>query len=430
MPINDTQIRNAKPADKVYRLTDGGGLQLEVRPTGAKLWRYRYRIDGRENMFAGGEYVQPPRGETPQQAANRVASGLLTLAEARSKRAEWRAAVVQGKHPMALRAEERRQLRRVQSNTFQAIAEAWIAERKKNRWRPAYAGQVERTLSHHVFPAIGARPIADVKARDLIDVIENMTRRRKAEQSSKSSTDGFKVLQLNVRQWCSAVFRRAISEELIESDPTAALRGRFERQSPTNHHNLSKGEIVELLTRIESYGGNPKTAIALRLLLLTFVRPGELRQAKWSEFNFDDATWTIPESRMKMKRTHLVYLAPQAMVQLQLLQSISGESDLLFPNERDAGRPMSATTLNRALERMALNGKGTIDFSAHGFRATASTILNESQLFSIDAIEVQLAHKRAGVRGIYNKAEHWDERREMMKTWAGWIDSFVGGSAV
>lgn len=426
MSINDTQIRNAKPQAKVYRLTDGGGLQLEVRPSGAKYWRYRYRIDGRENMFAAGEYVQPPRGETPAQAASRVATGKLTLAEARTKLAEWRTSVKQGVHPVAIRAAAHHARRDERANTFRVVAEAWIQEKRQSVWTKAYAAQVESALNNHILPIIGDRPIAEVKAKDLSAAFTGMSRLRQPDAARGDASDKFRVLPVMIKQWCSAVFRHAMSEGLVEIDPTSALRGRVVRVKSINHRHLAPKEIADLVRRLNDYGGNPKTVIATRLLLLTFVRPGELRNASWDEFDLEKSSWSIPAVRMKKRLDHWVHLAPQTLELLAKLRSLTGNDELLFPNERDPERSMSATTLNRCLERLGLNGVETIDFSAHGFRSTASTLLNESGKFSADAIERQLAHVKVSIRGVYNKAEHSEERKLMMVTWANWVDEYCG----
>ena len=423
MPLNDTQIRNAKPKSAPYRLTDGGGLQLDVRPSGAKFWRYRYRIEGRENMFAAGEYAQPPAGESDKQKAARIAAGKLTLAEARVKLAEWRSAVKQGNHPIALREEQKMDRKRANANTFRAVAEAWIAE-NKSRWSDYYASQVENALTNHLFAKLGDRPIADIQSKDLTAALTGMQRRR-AAVAGRAGT-GFKVLPVLIKQWCSAIFRHAAAEGLVDGDPTYALRGRIKRAKVTNHVHLEPKQIAALLTKVGAYGGNPKTVIAIRMLLTTFVRPGELRNAAWSEFDLDQADWNIPAARMKMRLAHWVPLSKQAVTALRTLHALTGRTKLLFPNERDATRSMSATTLNRCLERIGFNGPDTADFSAHGFRATASTLLNNSGKYRADAIERQLAHvPDNAVRGTYNKAEYADERRKMMQEWADMIDGFV-----
>ncbi len=430
MPLTDLQIRNAKPdPSKVVRLTDGQGLQIEIRPSGAKLWRFRYRIDGRENMFAAGSYAQSPAGETAKQAAVRLAGGQLTLAEARAKLVGWRASVKAGKHPVVVRSEDAEERRRADANTFRSVAEEWI-EASRSGWTAYYASQVENGFKNHIYPRLGDKPVGAIKPRDLTQALTGMQRLRR-EVSGQRRTNDFKVLPVLLKGWCSAVFRRAIALGLIDTDPTYSLRGVIKRGAVTNHVPLNGKQIADLLTSLRSYAGHPKTAIAARLLLLTFTRPGELRCAEWSEFDLKAKEWNIPKARMKMGKDHVVPLSKQAIGELRTLRQLTGSGKLLFPNERDRRRPMSATTLNRCLERLKFNGPNTIDFSAHGFRTTASTMLNESGKFRPDAIERQLAHVPANeVRATYNKALYMDERRPMMQAWADMVDAFAAASQV
>lgn len=432
MPLNDTQIRNAKPRERAYRLTDAGGLQLEVRPSGGKFWRYRYRIDGRENMFAAGQYIAAPAAESPAAAAERVASGQMTLAEARRQLIDWRAAVKLGKHPVAQRqerqeeeAQRRIEVAEAQANTFKAVAAAWIDENKA-RWTKSYADQVERAMKNHLFPAIGSKPIGQITSKDMTKALTGMRRLRGASKSAEPDAPAFKALPTLLKQWASAVFRHAIADELVENDPTYALKGRVRRVQATNHVHLEHQQIPKLLLALDGYGGTPQTILAMKLLLLTFVRPGELRRADWREFDLDAGIWNVPAERMKRRRPHVVPLSSQAVQLLRQLHNLTGPAGCVLPNERDAARPMSPTTLNRCLERLGYNGPGTADFSSHGFRTTASTLLNESGKFREDAIEFQLAHvTKNKVRGVYNKAKYWDERVEMMQAWADMIDAAI-----
>ena len=424
MPLNDTQIRNAKPRATVYRLTDGAGLQLEVRPSGGKFWRFRYRIDGVENMFAAGEYVQPVNGEPAALTAARIAGGRMTLAEVRQKLTEWRALTKQGLHPVAVREGEATKRRAERANTFRAIAEEWIVENEK-RWTPYYTSQIRNAFANHLYAPLGDRPIGEIEAKDITAALKSMQRlRRPAEGSEESTARDFKVLPLMIRQWTSAVFRHAVAEGLASGDPTYALRGRFKRGEVKNHTHLEPGQVADLLKRIKTYGGNQTTKLALQLLLHTFVRTVELRAAKWTEFDLDAASWTVPGERMKMGADHWVPLSKQVVALLRDLQALTGKHGFLFPNERDLKRPMSATTLNRCLERLGFNGPGTHDFSAHGFRTTASTMLNDTGRYRPDVIERQLAHAPKSVRGVYNKAEYESDRRQMMQDWSNMIGKF------
>ncbi|MBK9312619.1 MAG: tyrosine-type recombinase/integrase [Rhodocyclaceae bacterium] len=393
MPLTDAKIRNTKPGEKPIKLTDGGGLYLEVRPTGAKLWRYRYRIAGKENVFAVGEYFNDKRG------------GHISLDDARSERDKARALVKQGIHPAHNRQAARLATHAENANTFEAVAREWIAK-KKPGWTAYYLRQVERFLEADVFPYVGNLPIRNVTAAHLLEIVRRIEGR------------GAETVALLVRQWASAIFRYAVATLRADTDPAAALKGAIHRPKVEHHKPLSRDQIADFVKALDSYGGYRTTVIALRLMLLTFVRTVELRAAHWTEIDLDRAEWRIPAERMKMREPHIVPLSRQAVELLRELHTHTGGRGMLFPNYRNPKTCMTATTLNRALERMGFNGKDSIGFSAHGFRATASTILNEFG-FRPDVIERQLAHaERNKVRASYNQAEYLEERRAMMQQWA------------
>ncbi|MFP9228091.1 tyrosine-type recombinase/integrase [Pectobacterium cacticida] len=390
MPLTDAKIRSTKPTNKPIKLADGGGLYLEVRPSGSKLWRYRYRIAGKENVFALGEYPT------------------LSLAEARAEHDKARALVKQAIHPAHQRQLERMASHSANANTFEAVAREWI-DKKSSDWTPYYLRQVERFFAADVLPAIGKLPIKSVKAAHLLEIIKRIEGR------------GAETVALLVRQWSSAIFRYAVATLRADSDPAAALKGAVRRPKVEHHKPLSRTEIADFMQALNRYGGYRTTVIALELMLLTFVRTVELRKAEWREFDLDGAEWRIPAGRMKMREEHIVPLSTQAIVLLRELQTYTGGRGWLFPNYRNPQDCMTATTLNRALERMGFNGKDGIGFSAHGFRATASTILNEMG-YRPDVIERQLAHtERNKVRASYNRAEYLDERRKMMQMWADFV---------
>ena len=417
MPLTDTKIRNTKAEAKPIKLPDASGLYLEVRPSGAKLWRYRYRIAGKENVYALGEYVQVPEGETDEQAQSRRNAGKLSLAEARVKRGECRAMVKQGIHPAHHRQAERLATHAENANTFEAVAREWIAK-KKPGWTPYYLRQAERFMQADVFPKIGKLPIRSVTAAHLLEIVKLIEGR------------GAETVALLVRQWASAVFRYAVATLRADSDPAAALKGAIHRPKVEHHKPMSRDQIADFVKALDGYAGYRTTVIALRLMLLTFVRTVELRGAQWAEFDLDRAEWRIPAERMKMRELHIVPLSWQAVELLRELHTHTGGRTFLFPNYRNPKDCMTATTLNRALERMGFNGKGSIGFSAHGFRATASTILNETG-FRPDVIERQLAHaERDKTRASYNQAEYMPERRAMMQQWADMVDSIAAGNDV
>ena len=396
MPLTDARIRATKPAAKPVKLTDGGGLYLEVRPSGKKLWRYRYRIVDKENLFAIGEYPE------------------ISLAEARAEHDKARALVKQGLHPSHSRQAERLSTHLANANTFEAVANEWITK-KAGRWTPYYRRQVENFLGADVFPYVGKLPIRKVTAAHLLEIIRRIEDR------------GASTVALLVRQWSSAIFRYAVATLRAESDPAAALRGAIHRPKVKHRKPLTKGQIKDFIAALENYGGYRTTVIALRLILLTFVRTGELRKALWAEFDLDNAEWRIPAERMKMREPHIVPLSRQAVVLLKELQTYTGSRGMLFPNYRRPKDCMTPTTLNRALERMGFNGKDSIGFSAHGFRATASTLLNEMGYRS-DVIERQLAHaERDKVRASYNQAEYMVERKAMMQEWSDLVELLALG---
>jgi integrase len=395
--LTDVQARNAKSGDKPRKLTDGGGLYLDIRPTGKKVWRYRYRLEGKENIFTLGEYP------------------CVGLEAARGELREARALVKQGVHPIRDREVKERKRKAEARSTFEAVAKEW-ADQKRANWSPYYAKQFDSHMGRDVFPVIGAIPIREVTADQLLSLLREVYGR------------GAETVALLERQWCSAIFRYAVATLRADYDPAAALKGAFTRPKVRHKQPLGRDEIAPLLASLQAYGGYRTTVIALELLLLTFVRPGELRAAEWSEFELEaeQPIWRIPAERMKMREPHLVPLSSQAALLLKELATLTGGQRWLFPNLRRPRTCMTITTLNRALERMGYGGR----FSAHGFRATASTLLNEMGWRS-DVIERQLAHQeRNTVRRSYNQAEYLSERREMMQAWADCVDGLRTGGEV
>lgn len=396
MPLTDIKVRNAKPADKQYKLADTAGLYLLVKSNGARLWRLKYRIAGKENVYAIGEYPT------------------ISLAEARQLRDAAKKSIKEGLNPAHSRRAAILTVRTENANTFEVVTREWI-EKKKPNWSPYYLKQVETSMDADVFPFIGSLPIRTVIAAHLLEIVLRVERR------------GAESIAILIRQWCSAIFRYAVATLRADNDPAAALKGAIHRPKVVHRRPLSRDEIRALLNALDKFSGHRTTSIAMQLMLLTFVRTVELRAALWSEFDLDRAEWRIPAERMKMREMHIVPLSRQAIALLQELRTLTGNRVHLFPNIRSPRTCMTATTLNRALERMGFNGKGTIGFSGHGFRATASTLLNEMGYRS-EVIERQLAHaERNKVRASYNQAEYMEERRSMMQQWADLIDSISKG---
>lgn len=397
MPITDTKARQAKPAERVYRIPDGKGLYLEVRTSGAKFWRYRFELPpGKESIYTIGEYPG------------------VTLAEARTQRDWARDQVKAGVNPTAAREIERGRAAASGTETFKVVALEWI-EQNRAGWTEGYTKQLETVFESDVYPEIGNRPIRSIGAADILAIL------RQIEARDAPS------IALLVRQRCSSVFRYAVATLRADFDPTGALQGALKRKQVRHHPHLTREQIPLLLEKMETYGGYLPTKTAMRMLLLTFTRTGELRQAEWTEFDLEGSrfglggpAWVIPKERMKMRRPHIVPLARQAVDLLTELRTITGGQKYLFPNLRTGGTCMTITTINRALERMGFGGQ----FSGHGFRSTASTALHEMG-YPSDHIEAQLAHAQRGVRAAYNHAIYLPERRGMMQDWADLLDNLI-----
>jgi integrase len=400
MPLADTHVRSAKARPKPYKLSDGGGMYLLVTPDGGRYWRLDYRFAGKRRTLALGVYPT------------------VSLSDARARREEARTVLSTGTDPSVAKKAKKRAAKHATERTFELIAREWVGG-QRNRLATRYCAQVLRRLEADVFPHIGSRPIADITAPDLLDVFRKVEKRRAFETARR------------LRQSCGQIFRYAIATGRAERDPAGDLKGAL--RSPARkrgHKAMPRDELPSFLTRLSTYDGDPRTRIALKMMVLTFVRTGELRAAQWSEFDDLDGTeplWRIPAERMKMKREHLVPLAPQVATLLRQLCALPGSqaSRFLFPSPAREGC-MSYNTMLYALYRMGYHSRATV----HGFRAMASTVLNEMG-FRSDVIERQLAHEeRDSVRAAYNRAEYLAERRVMMKHWADWIDSLGQGGKV
>jgi len=386
--LNDPKIRKAQGKEKAYKLSDGAGMYLLVTPAGQKYWRLKYRIAGKEKTLAMGVYPD------------------VTLAAARIKRKAARELLDKGKDPGLAKKEQKRQEIMQAQSTFEAVAREWHGK-QKDRWTPKHATQVLTSLENNIFPALGTRPIAEITPVELLDVLRVIEHRGALDQAA------------GVLQRCSSVFRYAVASCRAERNPAADLKGALKPPIRTHYASLSAKDLPEFLSKLDQYEGHTITRLALRLLMLTFVRTGELRAARWEEFDLDNRLWRIPAERMKMGVEHLVPLSDQVLECLAELREISGHYDLLFPGRNNIHKPMSDNTILYGLYRMGYHGRAT----GHGFRSTASTILHEMQ-FPSDAIERQLAHgERDKVRAAYNKALYLDKRTEMMQTWADYLDS-------
>ena len=396
MALTDVAARKAKPAAKTYKLAAGGGLYLEVTPAGAKYWRMKFRHAGRESRVSFGVYPA------------------VSLAEACAARDTAKKLLKAGKNPVAERKAEKLALVTGAANTFEKVARGWF-EVMRNRWTPGHARRVLESLETDIFPLLGARPIATIKAPELLAALKQVEARDALETAAR------------LRQRCRAVFAFGIGSGRCESNPASDLAGQLKTPKAGNYKALARADLPEFLGRLDAYDGSPVTRLALRLLLLTFVRTGELRAAEWAEFDLDGAVWRIPPERMKMRAAHVVPLSRQALEVLAELRQHTGGGRYLFPSQsRRTQEVMSEHTMLYALYRMGYHSRAT----GHGFRATASTILNEMG-FRPDVIERQLAHEeRNKVRAAYNRAEYLDERRTMMQTWGEFLDALRTGAKV
>lgn len=387
--LTDTRLRTAKPTEKPYILQDGSGLYLEVRPSGAKFWRYRYWLTPeKDGRYTIGEYPA------------------VSLAEARRERERVRELVKLGVNPTHEKKTDKLRQSHERANTFEAVAREWL-ERKKSKWSAYSHKQATSCLEQNAFPKIGKFPIRKVTAAHLLEILQAMEKR------------GAETYAMQLRQWCSAIFRHAVVTLRADGDPAAALKGALSRPQINHSKPMSAEQIGDFKAKLTKYGGNRTTVIAMRLMLYTFVRTAELRKAPWTEFDIENAEWKIPPERMKMKRVHVVPLPRQALLLLEELRTITGSGKWLFPNFRRPNDVMSATTINRALEHM---GYASGLWTGHDFRATASTRLHEMGYRS-EWIERQLAHVEENkTKAAYNHAEYLPERRIMMQAWADWID--------
>lgn len=387
MPLTDATVRNAKPKDKPYKLSDSGGLFLVVRPTGAKWWRYKYRYARKEKLLALGSYPD------------------VSLADARECHMQARKLLAAGKDPGEVKKEAKRLTILRSETTFAAIAREWH-EKRRHEWLPHYASDVLKRLETHLIPKLGDRPIAAIDAPEVLSVLRVIEKAGALDMAQR------------MMQTCTQVFRYAIATGRAERNPVTDLRGAL--KAPVRNHRtyLKVEELPLYLQKLETFVGEPQTKLALKMLLLTFVRTTELRAAEWSELSFEKAEWRIPAERMKMKEEHIVPLSHQAIKVLRELQMHTGNRQYLFPNQHRPVTFMSENTMLYALYRMGYHSKAT----GHGFRSTASTVLNEHG-FPSDVIERQLAHsERNSVRAAYNHAQYLPERRQMMQWWADYLD--------
>lgn len=390
--LTNISIRNAKPTTKQYKLFDEKGLFLLVHPSGGKRWRLKYRFQGKEKLLALGTYPE------------------VSLADARARRDDARKLLAQGQDPGQMAKDQT-----IKPETFEEVAREWFAKVHPSL-TPSYAADVERRFERDIFPHLGSRPLKDITPSELLEVLRRLESKGIIETAHRMCQ---KVGQL---------YRYAIASGLASHNIAADLRGALTTRTQSHHATLTKPkDISGLLGAMDEYSGSVITQYALRLSALTFVRPGELRRAEWSEIDLEASEWRIPAEKMKRRRQHIVPLSQQAAEVFKALQPLTGSGRYVFPSMRTKDRPMSENTVNAALRRM---GYSKEEMTSHGFRAMASTRLNEMG-WAPDVIERQLAHvERSKVRAAYNHAEHLPERRKMMQAWADYLDSLQAGAKV
>jgi len=389
IPLSDMQVARVKPQAKQITLFDGGGLFLLVTPTGGKLWRLKYRFEGKGKLLALGSYPE------------------ISLMEARRRRDEARKNIAHGVDPAVLRKAQK-QADTEETETFEVITREWYGK-FLHTWVKGHADKTLNLMEKDLFPWIGNRPISNITPPELLAVLRRIESRGALDTAHRA------------RGLLGRIFRYAVSTGRAERDQAADLRGALPPAKESHHAAITDPkEVAPLLRALDGYQGHFVVKCALRLAPMLFVRPGELRQAEWSEIDLEEATWNIPAEKMKMKEPHLVPLSRQAVNILRELKDLTGESQYVFPSGRSFTRPMSNNAILAALRRMGYD-KDTM--TGHGFRAMARTILDEVLHVRPDYIEHQLAHAVKDPNGrAYNRTAHLDERRKMMQRWADYLD--------
>ena len=397
MPLSDPACKKAQPGEKPVKLSDGGGLFLLVTPAGGKLWRLAYRFGGKQKTLSLGQYPD------------------VSLARARERREEARKRLADGIDPGELKKATKTQQRVRAANSFEAIAREWYAK-KAPGWAESHSSKILRRLERDVFPWIGGKPIAELTAPDVLAVVRRIESRGVGETAHRAL------------QNCGQVFRYAVATGRAVRDPTADLKGALPPTRPQHFAAILEPLAVGgLLRALDGFKGSLPVACALKLAPLLFVRPGELRRARWADFALDAGEWRYIVS--KTKTDHLVPLAPQAVAILRDLEPLTGHREYVFPGGRDPKRPMSDAAINAALRRMGYDTKTEI--TGHGFRAMARTILHEVLGFAPEVIEHQLAHSVPDALGTaYNRTKFLAERRRMMAAWADYLDRLKAGADV
>jgi integrase len=395
-PLNDTQIKNAKPKNKDYTLTDGGGLYLLIKSTGSKIWRYQYTHNKKRHLTSFGAYPA------------------VSLANAREQRSVYQKDISTGINPIEQKRAilvKKEQKEKQQENTFEIVFRQWV-EVKRNKITAGTAHKIERTFELYFLPFIGQKPITEIKKQEYIDLILRM--RDKGIHYYAHKTRGMLQQFLNYLE----------ESNVLENAPQLRLENALPRPKETNYpHITDLKELAGLLRAIDDYQGDISTKYALMLAPLVFVRPANIRFMEWSEIDFEKGIWRIAAEKMKMRTPHITPLSTQAIKILREIQKVNSVYKYVFVSSVSTARPLSENTLNAGLKRIGYKGV----MVSHGFRHTASTILHEhisEHGFHTEIIERQLAHaERNGVKAAYNHAEYLKERKELMQWWADFLDN-------
>lgn len=413
MSLTDIKVKNAKPLEKEYKLTDGFGMFLRVTPKGSKYWQMAYRFEGKQKLFSIGVYPA------------------VSLSDARQRRDEARRLLAQGIDPNAKKQAEVKELKAKRDNTrsFRTVAKAWFST--KTKWSDDYGDAVWKRLETYAFPVIGDKDVAELDTGDLLVPVK------------KVEALGYLEVAMRIQQYITAILRHAVQQKLIRHNPAYDMEGAVQKPQTEHRPALELEEIPQLLNKIAEYKGRRLTILAIQLNLMIFIRSSELRFARWSEIDFKSKLWVIPEQReaienvkhstrgAKMKRKHFVPLCKQAIRILKEIRQLTyeeGHDDrLIFTGCYDSFKPMSENTINKALRNMGYNTKQ--DICGHGFRTLACSALIESGLWSEDAVELQMSHKESNsVRAAYtHKAKHLEQRRLMLQWWADYLDASRNG---
>lgn len=395
-PLNDMAIKKAKPREKAYKLFDGGGLYVEVKPSGSKLWRLKFEHAGKESRTSFGPYP------------------VVSISQARKMRDDAKAELLAGKSPVVTKKARKNEAKAATEHTFKAVFERWYKSRK-SEWSEKYATKLHAMMEANVIPWLGKKPVVNIEPPDVLKVVRRI------------EDNGYHETAHRALQRTGQVMKYAVSEGIIQRDPTSDIKGALATATTTHMPSVTSPETVaKILRKFTDFKGTLTVKSALNLAPLVFTRPGELRQAKWADIDLEEGVWSIPADVMKMREPHVVPLSEQAKTILKEMQPFSGHLEYVFPGARDPKKAMSEAAVNVALRRLGIDTK--TELTGHGFRAMARTILHERLGYDPDWIEAQLAHKTPGSLGeAYNRTRFIKQRGPMMQAWADYLDKLKAG---